>query len=351
MRLRTSAALLSSLLLAGLAVAGVSRAQGTVEHIHIMGESLKGNLEGDDPNRTVIVYLPPGYAKSGKRYPVIYFLHGYGVNAQFYADTIGMPAAADKAIAAGVHEAIIVMPDAYTLYSGSMYSNSPTTGDWESYIARDVVSYIDGHYRTLARRGSRGIAGHSMGGYGTMRIAMRYPEMFAAVYAMSACCLLNQAPDKAAVQAQLDAGPGPLPQIPSPVLSQGPLQGPPPGFARVLEAQAAAWAPNPANAPLYFDWPFVNGEAQPLVAGKWIANSPLITVDQHAPALASFRAFMIDVGDKDGLAATNKQLDAALTRLHVEHGFEVYDGDHTNRVPQRFADKVLPFFSQQLQAK
>jgi enterochelin esterase-like enzyme len=352
MRIRgLRAALLPLIALGGVCLSGLVHAQGRLEQIHIMGESLKGNLEGDDPDRTVFVYLPPGYAKSGKRYPVIYFLHGYGVNAKFYVDTIGLPAAADKAIEAGAHAAIIVVPDAYTLYSGSMYSNSPTTGDWETYVARDVVSYIDQHYRTLAKRGSRGLSGHSMGGYGTMRIAMRYPEVFGAIYAMSSCCLLNQAPDKAAVDAQVALGPNPLPQMPSPVLSQGPLQGPPPTFARVLQAQAAAWAPNPSSAPLYFDWPFVGGAAQPVVQGKWIANSPLITVDQHVPALQSFRAVMIDVGDKDGLGATNKQLDAALTRLHVKHGFEVYDGDHTNRVPQRFAEKLLPFFSQQLQTK
>ena len=57
-----------------------------------------------------------------------------------------------------------------------MYSNSVTTGDWETFVAKDLVGYIDSHYRTLARRESRGLAGHSMGGYGTMRIGMKYPD-------------------------------------------------------------------------------------------------------------------------------------------------------------------------------
>jgi len=335
----------------GLAICGAAGAQGKLEQIQVMGESLRGNLEGDDPNRTVYVYLPPGYGNTGKRYPVVYFLHGYAADAKFYVDTIGLPQAADKAIAAGAHEVIVVIPDAYTLYNGSMYSNSPTTGDWESYVARDLVAWIDKHYRTIARRDGRGLAGHSMGGYGTMRIAMRFPEVFRAIYSMSACCLMNQAPDKAAVEAQIAAARNPSPPTPPPRVSDGPLQGPPPGFAKVLPAQAAAWAPNPDNPPLYFDWPFVNGEPQPLVQGKWIANSPLIMVDQHVPALKSFSAIMIDVGDKDGLAATNKQLDEALTRLHVQHGFEVYAGDHTNRVPQRFTESVLPFFSRELKTR
>ncbi len=61
--------------------------------------------------------------------------------------------ATDKDIAAGTgKEMILVHPDANTIYNGSMYSNSPTNGDWEAYITEDLVSYIDSHYRTLADR-------------------------------------------------------------------------------------------------------------------------------------------------------------------------------------------------------
>ena len=121
------------------------------------------------------------------------------------------------------------------------------------------------------------------------------------------------------------------------------------GFANVQLAQAAAWAPNPANPPLYLDWPYdENGALQPIIAGKWAANSPLVFVDQYVPGLQSYRAIFLDVGDKDSLMATNVQLEAALGRLGVEHGFEVYDGDHGNRVAQRFRENVLPFFSAEL---
>ena len=81
------------------------------------------------------------------------------------------------------------MPNAYTLHKGSMYSNSPTTGDWERFVAEDLVAYMDGHYRTLANRMSRGLAGHSMGGYGALRIGMKRPDVFFSLYIMSACCL------------------------------------------------------------------------------------------------------------------------------------------------------------------
>ena len=121
-------------------------------------------------------------------------------------------------------------------------------------------------------------------------------------------------------------------------------------MANALAAQAAAWAPNPKNPPLFFDLPTKDGEIQPLVAAKWPANSPLVMVDQYVPALKTMRAIALDVGDKDPFVTTNRQLNEALTRLDIANSLEVYDGDHGNRVGERFASKVLPFFSQHLGA-
>ena len=105
---------------------------------------------------------------------------------------IDVPAVADRAFAAGVREMIIVMPNAYTRYQGSMYSSSLTTGDWENFIARELVAYIDSHYRTISNRMSRGLAGHSMGGYGTLRIGMKHPDVFSSIYALSVLLSLNE---------------------------------------------------------------------------------------------------------------------------------------------------------------
>lgn len=119
-------------------------------------------------------------------------------------------------------------------------------------------------------------------------------------------------------------------------------------MANALSAQAAAWAPNPKNAPDFFDLPTKDGELQPLVAAKWVANSPLVFVDQYVPSLRSMRAIAIDIGDQDPFVATNRQLADALTRLDVPHTFDVYQGDHGNRVRERFETQVLPFFSRHL---
>lgn len=320
------------------AATGAGR-KGTVEMIKVHGKSLAGNLEGDSPDRDVFVYLPPSYATDKtRRYPVLYFLHGYGVNAEAYWNLMAVPATADKLMNDGaVHEFIIVNPDADTLYNGSMYSNSPTTGDWETYITHDLVHYIDAHYRTIATRDSRGLAGHSMGGYGTMRLAMKYPEVYSSIYAMSSCCLMNDPAARpparpAAASGKEDPAAARRAKI----------------FANVFSAEAAAWSPDPKNPPKFFDLPTVDGKVRPAIAAKWIANSPLAMVDQYVANLKDYHAFKMDVGLQDTLAKSNKEMDASLTELGVPHTFETYEGDHMNRVKVRFETKVLPFFSENL---
>lgn len=317
--------------------------KGRIEKIKVHGRSLEGNLEGDSPDRDVFVYLPPSYdASSTRRYPVVYFLHGYGVKAEVYWNLMTVPETADADIHDGAaHEMIIVNPDAFTVYSGSMYSNSPTTGDWEGYVAKDLVSYIDSHYRTIADRTSRGLAGHSMGGYGTVRIGMKHPEVFSALYAMSSCCLMNNAQPPA-------RGPAPAGQGRAGGANPNPAPARGGGLANARFAQAAAWAPNPLNPPQYFDLPEKDGQLQPLIAAKWTANSPLVIVDQYVPNLKEYRAIAMDVGLQDTLLGSNKDLDQALTRLGIHHTFETYEGTHMSGVKTRFAAKVLPFFSDNL---
>ena len=102
------------------------------------------------------------------------------------------------------------------------------------------------------------------------------------------------------------------------------------------------------NPPQYFDLPTKDGVVQPLVAAKWVANSPLVMVDQYVPSLRQYRAIAMDVGTEDTLGAANKDLDQALTRLGIQHTFELYEGNHTNRIRERFETKVIPFFAQHL---
>lgn len=135
-----------------------------LERIKIHGVALEGNLEGDAVDREVLVFLPLSYDKDSRRhYPVLYALHGYSIGADQWSKEIHVPQTIEGAFAQGAQEMIVVLPDSKTVHNGSMYSSSITTGDFERFIAKDVVKYIDAHYRTFPNRASRGLVGRSMG--------------------------------------------------------------------------------------------------------------------------------------------------------------------------------------------
>jgi S-formylglutathione hydrolase FrmB len=86
------------------------------------------------------------------------------------------------------------------------------------------------------------------------------------------------------------------------------------------------------------------------VIEQWKANSPLETLEQHVANLDAYYAIGIDIGTRDTLLAFNRELHEKMTRLHVPHGYEEYEGDHTDRIPERMRRNVLPFFSRHLLA-
>jgi S-formylglutathione hydrolase FrmB len=311
----------------------------TVEHIKIHGTALEGNLEGDAVDRDVIVFLPPSYQKEKhRRYPVVYALHGYSIGAEQWTGEIHVPQTIEGAFAQGAKEMIVVLPDSKTKHNGSMYSSSVTTGDFEKFIAHDVVAYIDAHYRTIPERASRGLVGHSMGGYGATRIGMKHSDVFGSLYIMSPCCLSPRQPGPAnpeleksleAVKTEEDSAKLPF-------------------FARAQLASAAAWSPDPKNPPLYLDLPMKDGVAQPEILAKWTANAPLAFIDQYIDGLRLYRGIALDVGDQDGLRADTGKLHDVLDLNGIANTFEVYSGTHTSDVADRFQNHVLPFFSKNL---
>lgn len=310
-----------------------------VERTRIHGAVLEGNLEGNAVDRDVLVFLPPSYAKQkSRRYPVVYALHGYSIGAEQWSREIHVPQTIEGAFANGAHEMIVVLPDSKTVHNGSMYSSSVTVGDFENFIARDVVAYIDAHYRTLPHRLSRGLVGHSMGGYGATRIGMKHADVFGSLYIMSPCCLSPRQAGSANAEMEKTLEAVKTPEDSAKL-----------GFgARAQLAAAAAWSPNPKNPPLYLDLARKNGEVQADVLARWAANSPLAFFDQYVANLRMYRAISIDVGDKDGLRVDSGKLHEAMDKYGIANGFEIYPGTHTSAVAVRFQNYVLPFFSKNL---
>ena len=315
--------------------------KGKLERVKVHGKSLEGNLMKETASPEVSIYLPPSYlTDSSRRFPVVYLLHGYtGTDLGYFGPTgRQLHVIAERVFAGGAaREMILVMPNCMNAYGGCMYSNSVTAGDWEGYVAEDLVAYMDKNYRTIPRREARGIGGHSMGGYGAIRIAMKRPDVFSAIYALSSCCL-----NEGNVRPGRSGQPSAAESIKSIEEARG-NRG-----AQGTLARAAAWAPNPANPPLFLDLPTKNGEVVPEVAVKWAANSPVAMLDQYVPNLKKYTAFAMDIGLQDTLINSNKVLVERLNRFGVPHTFETYEGDHGNRIPQRLEEKVLPFFSKHL---
>ena len=319
--------------------------QGSVERIKVHGKSLEGNLDGDSPDRDVSIYLPPSYkTEKNRRYPVVYMLHGFTDSDDKWFGLvkhwINLPEVVNKALADGAtREMIVVMPNAFTRFKGSMYSNSVAVGDWETFVTKELVNYIDSHYRTIPQAASRGLAGHSMGGYGAMRLGMKSPDVYSSVYALSPCCMQPSRVNTAMKEMMKTVE---AIKTDEEVSKQS-------FFVLATLATAAAWSPNPKNPPFFIDLPFRDGEVSPEIMARQHANATLVAIHQHIPNLKRLKAIGMDAGTKDvSISAATKELDKVLSDYGIAHFYESYDGDHLNRIAERLQTKTLPFFSQHL---
>ncbi len=333
----------------GATASPVHAGRVVVDTVH--SKALEDNHYGDSPNREVIVYLPPSYDSSTtKRYPTIYLLHGFGSSDRAWVrgyQGFSIGPSMDSLIASGAaREMIVVMPSGRTRLGGSFFTNSDATGNWEDFIARELVAYVDGKYRTMARPESRGLAGHSMGGYATFALGMRDGgSVYGALYALSGCCTRfsrDLAPDGAAIWETLT-------HLNSAAEVQALTF-----YPEVFLAMSAAFSPNVNRGPLYVDFPFEFKDGRwrgvPAVQAEWMEHAPYDMVPLYTNNLKRLRGFAFDVGTRDQLVPPSQlaSMDSALKRAGVPHTYETYDGDHTSGIGLRMTTQVLPFFSRTL---
>ena len=307
----------------------------TVDAPMVHGRTLVGNLEGNSAEREVMVVLPPSYASSPDRhYPVVYYLHGFAISGRDFYDYMQVPTAVSENAAEG-REFIVVVPDTLTEMGGSMYSNSVTTGNFRDFIAGDLVDYIDANYRTINRPEGRGLVGHSMGGYGTLVVAMTHPGVFDSFWAQSACCVSARRETVESATA--------MASVPRDGVDES-------GFGmRAGLASAVAWAPNPEKPPFYVDWAVTaEGELDEAVLARWANNSPLAMVSSNISALQSYDGVALDVGDADGLVVDDTRIHEEFEKFGIEHFWEVYEGTHTDKIGPRFNAIVLPWMAEHL---
>ncbi len=309
----------------------------------IYSKNLKNDY-GENPNRAVSVYLPPNYNDSKQRYPVIYFLHGFtGDNKimDYIKDLLDYAIQTKK-----IRPFIFVVSDQKTTYDGSFYTNSELFGNWEDFTVYDVVSYVDKNFRTIAKRESRGITGHSMGGAGALKIAMHHPEIFSSVYALNPGALAiareygpnsSTYKDFAAAKTLEDLNKT--------------------YFGKVILAFARSWSPNPDKAPFYCDVPFEYKDDQLVVnkdiLNKWYKNMPFYMVDDYLDNLKKLKAIKLDWGRNAGdrFSIQCKMFSQKLENLGIKHFAEEYIGTHVNNIytkDGRIPNEMLPFFNDYL---
>jgi len=154
----------------------VAVGSATVESLSVPSPSLGGR---SDP---VLVVLPPGYADSpGRRYPSVYLLHGVPGRPSDFVSIGDLATTEATLVAAGqLRPAIYVIPSGSpSLLADEEWANGIRAGnDWESFVAGDLVGYVDSHFRTIPAGSARAIAGLSEGGYGALNIGLHHPGEF-----------------------------------------------------------------------------------------------------------------------------------------------------------------------------
>ncbi len=331
------------LILGYSALCNAQTIKGTVITDSIYSKHLE-NQFGENPTRAVSVYLPPGYEESNLSYPVIYFLHGFiGDNTMLsYMSEI-----LDYAISAKrIRPFILVVPDQKTTYGGSFYSNSGVFGNWEDFTVYDLVDYMDKNYRTIPDKESRGITGHSMGGYGALKIAMHHPDVFNTVYAISpgALTIVREYGPNSDTFKELSTI-NTLEELNKTY------------FGSVMVAFGRSWSPNPNKPPFYCDFPFeYEGDELTVhqdVLQKWYDNMPLHMIDENLENLQKLKAIKLDWGRNAGERFTIQcaMFSQRLENVGIKHFAEEYIGTHVSDIyteQGRIPQQILPFFDEYL---
>lgn len=330
--------------------AGAQVPAGRLVQATVHGKALENNVTGESPDRHVSIYLPPDYdANPTRRYPVVYLLHGIGDTDTTWTKGPGewnsIQSVMDNGIASGdFGDMIVVMPDERTKWFGSFYTNSSATGRWADFTVKELVAYVDSHYRTLRTAGGRGIAGHSMGGYGALKLGMTHPDVYSAVYGMSPALIGwsgELTPEDPAFEEDAEA------KSYSDLLKGGTY---PVGIVTV----AQAFSPDRSKPPFYCDLPFkaVGGKMLPAEPAfdEWSKNFLVNMVEANRGNLLRLRGIQFDAGDSDEfkfIPIESWDLSRKLTANGVSHVFEEFNGDHRNRLwgaDGRVRTTVMPFF-------
>ncbi len=313
-------------------------AKGGIVIVQTRHESayLAANMLGDPGERDLFVYLPPGYEESDRRYATAYSLHAFGEGAK---DVVNPPTDGERwppiedvldpvFRRMGVPPMIVVIPEGNSRWGCGQWVDSPVSGSFGSYVAKDVVSLVDGTYRTIPNPKSRACFGFSSGGMGSWNIVSQNPDVFAAMAVLSADTFLDMTHKiffyKFFNNIWPDAPDGPVEED---------------DWAMMVYAYAAAYSPNPDNPPYFVDLPVAwpSGEVIQEVWDRWLACDPVENYRDRLENLRKLSGILLDAGFRDNyeLHWGHRLLHHRLTEAGIEHTFTENPGNHGGRANER----------------
>ncbi len=250
--------------------------------IEIEGLKLKSEILGQEVLYSVI--LPDGYESSSINYPVLYMLHGIGGDHSSWLEYSSPARLMQRMVQSGeISPFIMVIPDGYQSY----YSNSfDSSFNYESMFLEELLPTIDASYRTIDRREARAIVGFSMGGFGSLSIAIRNRDRFSAVVALS-----------------------PSIRTEAQYCSESPQSGWDYQWGRIFGGVGVA------------------GEDR--LTDYYLSHSPLSLLSSLSASDLEGLEIMIDTGDQEwGIARSSEALHTTMSERGIPHIWEVRAGGH-----------------------
>ncbi len=297
---------------------------------------LADNMLGDPGERELFVYLPPGYEQSDRRYATAYLLHAFGETNEELVNppTDGRrwkPPLEDVLEPVfgrlGVPPMIVVIPDGNCRWGCGQWVDSPVSGSFGSYVAKDVVDFVDAHYRTIPESGSRGVLGFSSGGMGAWNVVSQNPDVFAAMAVLSADTYLDMT-HKIFTYKYFN------------LIWPEPPDGPgDDDWSPMVYSYSAAYSPNPDRPPYFVDLPVAwpSGELIPEVWDRWLARDPVVNYADRLDNLRRLSGILLDAGVNDDyeLQWGHRVLSHRLTEAGIAHQLTENSGNHGGRANER----------------
>ncbi len=318
-------------------------ADGSVLMVNLQSEGIANNMLGDDGERTISIYLPPGYDANGStNYPVVYMLPGDIGTKQDWFSVMGGPAFTEKLNKAikteKIKPMILVFPDGKNKITRSWYTNSTVTGNWEDYIVTDLVNYMDENFRTLPFAAARGIAGRDIGGYGALKLATKHPDVFSAVYSINGFVDFETViTDKYMWAKSFE------------IANEAQSYPTDDAFANQLLGMAVSFCPDENNPMGLGKLPRNSeGEIDSEIYQKWLSQDPMYLASEYADNLKKLKAIAVDCNTSNFLVMLNNNYSGALKKNNVEHMFQTFQGNDNSALVSRVCDFLLPMFSENL---